>query len=347
MDMAGQYDKKTVEDLTAMVSENCFVWGMGSDTKIKLLNLSETATFLGSEPKSGKEIVIRVQRTGYSSKDAIASELAWVKALHDSNTILTASPVMCTDGEYVAQMTTPSGQPRMAVAFEKLPGSEPKVGQDGLPYWFEKIGDLTARMHIQAKTWKKPEWFTRRVWDWDGIIGDNAFWGRWQDSVGLTSQGHDAIARVLAIIKPMIDRYGTSEDRFGVIHADMRATNLLIDGDRLQVIDFDDMGFGWYLFDCAASLSFMEQDPCAPDLLSAWLKGYEAVTPLSDYEKSLLPVFSILRRIELTAWCASHYEIPFCQENAALVTKGTEKLCNDFIEGVYLKHEAYTKENAS
>lgn len=339
--MAGQYDEKTVAELTQMVKSRCSVWGLGSKAEVRLLNLSENATFLGRDPDAGRDIIIRVQRTGYSSKDAIRSELAWVKALHDSGTIITADPVQCVDGSYVADMETASGQKRMAVAFERLPGAEPKVGQDGLAYWFEKIGGLTAKMHAQSRAWKRPAWFTRRVWDWDGIIGENAFWGRWQDSIGLTKQGHDAIARVLAIIKPILERYGTTPDRFGVIHADMRATNLLIDGSRLQVIDFDDMGFGWYLFDCGASLTFMEQDPSAPDLLAAWVKGYESVAPLTEYEKSLLPVFSILRRIEISAWCASHYEIPFNQQNAAKVTRDTEKLAQDFIDGVYLRREAY------
>ncbi|MGN0908187.1 MAG: phosphotransferase enzyme family protein [Succinivibrio sp.] len=339
--MAAQYDEKTVAELTGMVKDNCSVWGLGPRAQVKLLNLSENATFLGRDQDAGRDIIIRVQRTGYSSKDAIRSELSWIKALHDSGTILTAQPVQCVDGSFVAQMSTASGQQRMAVAFERLGGAEPKVGQDGLAYWFEKIGGLTAKMHAQARSWKRPGWFTRRVWDWDGIIGEHAFWGRWQDSIGLTKAGHDAIARVLAIIKPILDRYGTSPDRFGVIHADMRATNLLIDGDKLQVIDFDDMGFGWYLFDCGASLSFMEQDPSAPSLLAAWIKGYESVAPLGAYEKSLLPVFSILRRIELTAWCASHFEIPFCQENAATITRDTEKLAQDFIDGVYLRDEAY------
>jgi Ser/Thr protein kinase RdoA (MazF antagonist) len=339
--MAVQYDEKTVAELTDMVKGNCSVWGLGPHARIKLLSLSENATFLGEDPEAGKDIVIRVQRTGYSSRDAIRSELAWIKALNDSGTVITAAPVKCSDGGYVADMQTASGQKRMVVAFQRLPGTEPKIGQEGLPYWFEKIGCLSAKMHAHSRAWKRPEWFTRRVWDWDGIIGDRAYWGRWQDSIGLTEQGHDAIARVLAIIKPILDRYGTSPDRFGVIHADMRAANLIIDGSRLQVIDFDDMGFGWYLFDFATSVSFMDQDPSAPSLLAAWIKGYESEAPLSEYEKSLLPVFAILRRIELTAWCASHRETPFCQKNALAMTRGTEKLAQDFIDGVYLRDEAY------
>ena len=51
--------------------------------------------------------------------------------------------------------------------------------------------------------------------------------------------------------------YGTDIDRFGLIHADMRLGNLLVDGERVTLLDFDDCGFGWFLYDLAASLSLL------------------------------------------------------------------------------------------
>ncbi len=38
----------------------------------------------------------------------------------------------------------------------------------------------------------------------------------------------------------------------------MRLANLLIDGDRVTLIDFDDCGFGWFMYDFAAAISFFE-----------------------------------------------------------------------------------------
>ena len=97
------------------------------------------------------------------------------------------------------------------------------------------------------------------------------------------------------------------------------------------------MGFGWYLFDFAAAISFMDQAVDAPKLAKAWVKGYEKVNKLSAYEKSLLPTFSILRRIELMTWCASHSEVPFAAKEGANVTRDTVRLCNEYLAGTYLK----------
>lgn len=334
--MSKEYEANVVKELTDMVNEGLYQFGLGPLSTAKLLNLSENATFYASDPADGNEIIIRVGRSGYSSKEEISSEMVWVQALIDEKVLNTANPVKTISNEYVATMHTKSGQERMVVAFEKLEGSQPDVGQANILYWFELIGEVTAKLHKQAKSWKKPEWFTRRFWDYDGIIGEHAFWGSWKDAIGLTSDGYKIVEKALAKVKPIIDNYGITKDNFGVIHSDIRSTNLLLHEDKVQIIDFDDMGYGWYLFDCAATLSFMEESEIAPDLLKAWIKGYEKVTKLSDYEKSLLPTFSILRRIELMAWCSSHNEIPFCQRVSLQCTKDTEKLCEKYLSDTYL-----------
>lgn len=335
--MAKEYEPQTVLDLTNMVNSSLHLWGLSQKSSAKLLCLSENATFKATDPLTDKEIIIRVQRTGYSSKDAIRSEIAWVKALYDENIIDTACPIPLIGGDFVADAITPSGDKRMMVAFEKLNGTEPNLEQSDLAHWFEVIGQISAKMHNHAKKWKKPDWFTRRKWDYEGIVGKNAFWGYHRNDADLTDQEYDLIDDTLAVVKKIMDGYGITDENFGVIHSDCRATNLLVDGKKLNVIDFDDMGYGWYLFDFAASLSFMEQSSLAPELTKAWIKGYEKVNPLTSYEKSLLPTISIMRRIELMNWCNTHSEVPFASENRLSVTKDTVRLCQMYLNGTYLK----------
>ncbi|MGN0915459.1 MAG: phosphotransferase enzyme family protein [Succinivibrio sp.] len=335
--MAKEYEPKTVSELTDMVNSSLSLWGLSDKAQAKLLCLSENATFKATDPVLGQEIIIRVQRTGYSSKDAIRSEMAWVKALYDGKVIDTAKPVPLVNGEYVADAETASGEKRMMVAFEKLNGEEPNLGLSDLAHWFEVIGEITARMHNHARTWQRPEWFSRRKWDYEGIVGKNAFWGYFMDDADLSDEDKVLIGRTLDTVKNLMDDYGIDDKNFGVIHSDLRATNLLVDGDLLHVIDFDDMGYGWYLFDFAASLSFMEQDEKAPELTRAWINGYEKVNPLSEYEKNLLPTLSIMRRIELMNWCNTHSEVPYASEHRYEVTRNTVRLCDMYLKGSYLK----------
>lgn len=103
-----------------------------------------------------------------------------------------------------------------------------------------------------------------------------------------------------------LHRYGKSPARFGLIHADLRLTNIMRCQDNTRVIDFDDCGFGWYLHDLAAAISFVEHYPAAPEWVAGWLDGYQCHCPLGVEDRAVLPALFMQRRIELLAWVGSH-----------------------------------------
>jgi Ser/Thr protein kinase RdoA (MazF antagonist) len=111
-----------------------------------------------------------------------------------------------------------------------------------------------------------------------------------------------------------------------------------VDGDRLRIIDFDDCGFGWLLYDFAAAVSFMEHEPIVPELLRAWCNGYRKSLPLRALDQAEIPTFVVLRRILLTAWLASHAEVPFARELGASYTEGTVALAQELLRGKFLSY---------
>jgi Ser/Thr protein kinase RdoA (MazF antagonist) len=71
-----------------------------------------------------------------------------------------------------------------------------------------------------------------------------------------------------------------------LVHADLRLANLLVDGDRITVIDFEDCGLSWYLYDLACALTFNEGRPDVPELIGLWVDGYRQVEPLSTEDEA-------------------------------------------------------------
>jgi Ser/Thr protein kinase RdoA (MazF antagonist) len=126
-------------------------------------------------------------------------------------------------------------------------------------------------------------------------------------------------------------RYGTAPDRFGLIHGDLRLANLLVDGPRLRVIDFDDCGFGWFLYDFAAAVSFFEHDPRVPALMAAWVEGYRRRGTLAAEDVAILPALVLLRRMLLLAWVASHAETPTAQAMGEAYTASALPLAERFL----------------
>jgi Ser/Thr protein kinase RdoA (MazF antagonist) len=165
------------------------------------------------------------------------------------------------------------------------------------------------------------------------MLGERPHWGSWRDAIGLDAAGAAILADVAASLRGRLAAYGEAPHRYGLIHADLRLANLLAEGERLGVIDFDDCGFCWYLYDFAAAVSFIEDDPILPALAAAWVAGYRGVAPLAEADLAMLPAFVMLRRLLLTAWLASHAETPTARALGAGYTSGTVALGRAFLRG--------------
>jgi Ser/Thr protein kinase RdoA (MazF antagonist) len=169
------------------------------------------------------------------------------------------------------------------------------------------------------------------------MVGERGFWGPWRAAIGLDEAGIAVLERALVRLRRRLEQIGESAEVFGLVHADLRLANLLVDGHHLRVIDFDDCGFSWYLYDFATAVSFMEHEPVVPALLRSWLEGYRKTLRLNDEAAADIPGFVILRRILLTAWLASHAEVPFAREFGADYTRGTVRLAQRWLDGDYLQ----------
>jgi Ser/Thr protein kinase RdoA (MazF antagonist) len=61
---------------------------------------------------------------------------------------------------------------------------------------------------------------------------------------------------------------------FGLIHADLHQENYLFHGKQVRAIDFDDCGYGPFVYDLAVTLSELEHRADYPTLRAALLAGY-------------------------------------------------------------------------
>ena len=67
-----------------------------------------------------------------------------------------------------------------------------------------------------------------------------------------TCSGH--VSRGVEGTAAALCEFGKSADRYGLVHGDMLPENLFYDGSELRLIDWDDTGFGWHLYDFATAL---------------------------------------------------------------------------------------------
>jgi len=302
---------------------------VGPDVTLTLLNISENATFRVDDPASGTRSVLRVHRPGYHSRAAIDSELAWLGAVRRDGAVRTPAVVPAADGSQIVLARAADGSQRHAVMFGWVSGAEP--AQDHLVQDFAQLGAITARLHRHARSWPRPSGFTRLAWDYEHSIGSSGHWGRWQDGIGVGPTELAQLSALDARLRTRLAAFGAGPDRFGLIHADMRLANLLVDDGAVWVIDFDDCGFGWYMYDLGSSLSFIEHYPDVPEMIDSWVSGYRSEAGLSAAEAGELPTFVLLRRLLLVAWVGSHSETELAQSLGAQFTRVSCDLAEDYL----------------
>jgi len=305
-----------LERLEALANHSLHLWEeVPENATARLINVSENTTYLVEAP--GWKSVLRVHRENYHTETAINCELDWSAALNRDGVVVTPRCYPGRDGKAV-QTASVRGLPgpRHLVMFHFVSGDKPDENNN-LTAPFEALGEMAARMHNHSVSWPRPESFERPTWDLETIFGPAPTWGDWRDAPHMTAGIKKTLQHAEDTITRRLSAFGKGAQRYGLIHADMRLANLLVGDAGTRLIDFDDCGMGWFLYDFAAGISFIEDHPQVPALKSAWVKGYRKARPLSEDEFDEIDTFVMLRRLALLAWIGSHIDAPEPQMLAA------------------------------
>ncbi len=271
---------------------------------------SENVVFRVTDPE-GATWALRLHRPGYHALPALESERQLTAHLAACGLIVPTGRSTAA-GAWYARVTTPDPEgSRFAGLTRWHPGQtlDCLIGDNRGPEtwdWFERSGALLADLHSATASWTPPPTFTRHRLDAEGLVGETPFWGRFWNLPCLTpeerqtlSGAHDLVAARLAnLSEPLI-----------LIHADAHPANVLVSGDNLGLIDFDDCAWGWPVFDMAVCLWSASSEPKFANLLDRFLAGYAARRVLPQDLFAQLHLFLLTRSLTLISWCADRPEV--------------------------------------
>lgn len=335
-DFAAMTPEEQNSALTELACAAAEQWGFGPETGIELFKHRENVVF--SVVAGNERFAMRVHRPGYHSDAELESELAWIAALRDDG-FPTPAVVPTEDGRSMARVAVPAvpGERQVDVLewFDGKPVGEAETEALADPAdavaTFRTIGELTATAHNQAESWQRPPSFTRHAWDADGLLGSEPFWGPYWKLADLTDDQRSLLERMKTRALADLADFGRAPDRYGLIHADLVPDNLLRGDDGLCVIDFDDAGFGWHLFDIATSLFPSLLDDWFDDAQAALIEGYRRRRPLPDDHLERLPLFFVLRGTTYLGWAHTRRETESAEIIGALVAAGMDDVINDYL----------------
>ncbi len=280
-------------------------WDIG-DAGIEIVNHRENTVFRVDVP-DGRRFALRVHQDGLHSDAALASELEWMIALRaDGFPVPDVIPatsgglfVLASRGELTRRCTLLEWVD--GDLFNDL-GNVERGMREELCDRYRQLGTLAARLHRQAIAWQQPEHFTRHAWDEEGLLGDEPRMGRFWDHPDLTPAQRREFLKARTVLRAFLKKLGKTRDNYGLVHADFLPDNIIMGKHGLTLIDFDDCGFGWHLYEMATGLFPQIRQPFFDDLVAAYLEGYRSKRAFSDEEAAFLPAFLMICGLNYLGW---------------------------------------------
>lgn len=286
--------------MTAIVTKALVRWGMdGAACRL----IAERENKVYRVEHDGTDYALRLHRPGYCSEAELRSELQWMAAA-GAGGLGVPAPIPSRAGAFLHVID--------GVAVDVLSWLDGQpLGKTGAPLdvgdreaVFRAIGREMARLHAISDAWTPPEGFTRRRWDREGLLGEAPVWGRFWDNPTLSPEDRALFLRLREVAMADLDARENKLD-YGLIHADLVRENVILDACRVHLIDFDDSGFGFRLFDIATTLLRNRTEPDYDALKNALLDGYLSERTL---DLDALDLFMVLRAATYVGWIISRMD---------------------------------------
>lgn len=281
------------------------LFGLDPET-VTPVAMRENLTY--STMADGTRYALRLHRPGYASRPAIQSELSFMETLAKSGF---AVPVPKPSTAH--QLVEDIGGQLVSVLSWVQGATLTDALQDqncNRPTLFHTLGQTLAQLHHAADVWTPPKDFARHTWNLDGLLGDTPHWGRFWENPHLSSDDQKTLSNLRDDLYSRLSAAAPDLD-YGLIHADAVGENVLIHDGITTLIDFDDSGWGFRLFDLATPLNKMRTRPEYSDIEAALLDGYQSCRPI---DTTHLDLIRLLRALTYLGWIIPRIHEPEGQQ---------------------------------
>jgi Ser/Thr protein kinase RdoA (MazF antagonist) len=204
-------------------------------------------------------------------------------------------------------------------------------GDGAIESMYAEIGRLAGAMHEHSAQWTRPSGFTRQSWNLDGCLGPHALWGHYSALEGLSEGELQLFDRASGEVRARLGAFGEGADRYGLVHGDLVPDNVMQGPQGLVVLDFDDSGFGWYLWEFTPALFWhLGQNSFGP----AWrgyLSGYRSRRSLPDEQLRLMPAMFLMRALVYMGWMHTRRETETAAQLRDSVRQTSVKLAEELL----------------
>ncbi|MCP3030846.1 phosphotransferase [Halobacillus sp. A1] len=251
--------------------------------------------------RKGTPCILRITHSSHRTKEEIEAELEWVNFLCSAG--IPAASALASARHRRVEEVKADGSSFFISLFEKAPGSPVKITDKSFDQeLFFSWGKTVGKMHNVTKGFQ-PTRGRRKRWDEDDLLDFPLYLDSIEDSQ-VIEKGEK--------LKKRIQSLQESKERFGLIHSDLHHGNFFMDNGRVNVFDFDDSCYFYYVSDIAIPLYYAvwargfqgSSSSFAEEFLTFFMKGYIEENELSKEILELIPLF--LRFRDHTLYAVLH-----------------------------------------
>jgi Ser/Thr protein kinase RdoA (MazF antagonist) len=265
--------------------------------------LSSVARTGIADPYVPNRYVLRIHAG--SDTDMIVSELTWLAALDHEAGLPVPAPVMTLEGEIVTRIATP-GVPngRVVSLMRWLDGRRLRKGLR--PRHLTALGGVVAQLHTFSSSWQPPPGFTRPHWDWDSQLGGSMFRHPMDQIVSsIPPKYQEPFQFIYQEAKQVMESFGKGVDAYGLIHSDLYPENVLFKAGKAYPIDFEDCGYGYWMWDIAIALCTWAWGDEWERMRDAFWEGYTKVRTLPENQWAHIDLFVAIQFATMVLWSSA------------------------------------------
>jgi len=212
---------------------------------------------------------------------------------------------MTPDGKNLITITTP-GMPKGRVV-SLMRWLDGRRLHNGLrPRHLNALGKVVAQMHNFSADWQPPAGFTRPDWNWDSQLGGSMFRHSLEEVVAsIPANFQQPFLVISQEAKRVMESIGRGPDAYGMIHDDLYPENVLFKDGKAFPIDFEDCGYGYWMWDIAVALCEWAWGKEWERMRDAFREGYAQIRTLPETQWAQLDLFVATQFATMVLWSSA------------------------------------------
>lgn len=261
----GQYQLKDPETTFIRHNENI---------TLKVRDRGTTDMYLLRIHKPVSQGLLGIQHT----KEGLDSEVKILRAIDARRIFPVQTPIPNSNGEFVTRIfNEETGKDMYATLLTWIDGKTLSFQEENLDMLAYSIGESVAAFHQFSQDFLPEGTLSRNSYDIDRIDRTIERLKAGVKAEIFSQAEYEMIKEVLALVKVYLHELKLQEGSWGLIHGDIIPGNLIIDNNKVSLIDFCLSGYGFYLFDVGSISSEFE-----PHLRGFFFEGYASKISFSE-----------------------------------------------------------------